>query len=160
MIEGGMPVGAKDCHSNYMDYDRFFEFSKDAGFEMVGHVNDCDKGKAGAPAGTWCGKWISRDACCRVDPARAHALCPAPSFPTAGAMLAGGHHNYEVSQGSASEVRQDVLFRNGWAVAQGTQAKGVTEGCISWAGDVLHCETEFPEHALVWQWTPKNATVR
>merc|ERR1719262_532163 len=38
-------------------------------------------------------------------------------------------------------------------------AQTVSEDCNSWMGEGMHCETEFPEHALVRDWIPHNATV-
>jgi len=53
-----MPVGAKDCKKNCMDYDVFFSFLKENGFEMVDKFNDCDRKRTGAAEGQWCGTWI------------------------------------------------------------------------------------------------------
>ncbi|CAK0832837.1 unnamed protein product [Prorocentrum cordatum] len=58
LIEGDMPVGAKDCHSHCMDYKKFFAYLEKHGFKMVDKFNDCDIERTGAPKGKWCGKWI------------------------------------------------------------------------------------------------------
>jgi len=58
LIEGDMPVGAKDCHSHCMDYKKFFAYLAKHGFEQVDKFNDCDIERTGAPKGKWCGKWI------------------------------------------------------------------------------------------------------
>jgi len=58
LIEGDMPVGAKDCHSHCMDYDKFFDYLALHGFEQIDKFNDCDRARTGAPAGKWCGSWI------------------------------------------------------------------------------------------------------
>jgi len=58
LIEGDMPVGAKDCHSHCMDYKKFFAYLEKHGFEQVDKFNDCDIERTGAPKGKWCGKWI------------------------------------------------------------------------------------------------------
>lgn len=162
LIEGDMPLGAKDCHSNCMDYQKFFKFLTEAGFEMVENFNDCEKAKTGAPAGTWCGTWINHYAFKRVRPASSEVVphvLPPVAHPGA-TLLAGGHHNFEVSQGTAAVLKEDALFANGWAASSEVQAKGVSEACPEgWSGEGLHCETEFPEHALVRQWVPHNATI-
>jgi len=58
IIEGDMPVGAKDCKKNCMDYQKFFGFLTENGFEMVDKFNDCDRKRTGAAEGQWCGTWI------------------------------------------------------------------------------------------------------
>jgi FkbM family methyltransferase len=58
IIEGDMPVGAKDCKKNCMDYEKFFGFLTENGFEMVDKFNDCDRKRTGAAEGQWCGTWI------------------------------------------------------------------------------------------------------
>jgi len=58
IIEGDMPVGAKDCKKNCMDYQKFFGFLSENGFEMVDKFNDCDRKRTGAAEGQWCGAWI------------------------------------------------------------------------------------------------------
>jgi len=58
IIEGDMPVGAKDCKKNCMDYQKFFGFLSESGFEMVDKFNDCDRKRTGAAEGQWCGTWI------------------------------------------------------------------------------------------------------
>jgi len=58
LIEADMPVGAKDCHSNCMDYKKFFTYLEKHNFKQVDKFNDCDINRTGAPKGKWCGKWI------------------------------------------------------------------------------------------------------
>jgi len=58
LIEGDMPVGAKDCHSHCMDYKKFFTYLEKHGLKQVDKFNDCDIERTGAPKGKWCGKWI------------------------------------------------------------------------------------------------------
>lgn len=58
LIEGDMPVGALDCHSHCMDYDKFFKYLNKHGFEMADKINDCNRARSGTPKDKWCGTWI------------------------------------------------------------------------------------------------------
>jgi len=74
IIEADMPKvkpGAfTDCTSHCMDYQKFFAFLKESGFEQVDEFNDCNKAVSGAPASTWCGPWINHYAFRRVSKAK------------------------------------------------------------------------------------------
>jgi len=67
VIEADMPdVAGSDCTSHCMDYNHFFAFLKDSGFEKVDEFNDCDRKRSEAPDKTWCGTWINHYAFRRI----------------------------------------------------------------------------------------------
>lgn len=60
VIEADMPAGVGgDCTKHCMDYQKFFKFLNENGFEQVDMFNDCNHARSGAPADTWCGPWIN-----------------------------------------------------------------------------------------------------
>lgn len=152
IVEADMGVrDVQHCDKDCMDYQAFFAFLEDSGFEMVDKLNDCDTARIGAPQGTWCGDQLEHLVFRRkqgqaklVQRMRASVL---------------------------EQLRQDELFMTTWPWPHGPRptartvsdhcdsSKHVEDCCKAFNVPGGQCAIDAPEHLLVRRWVPSGATV-